>query len=197
MKYRKKPVVIEAIQATGTPESNREIIDWTRGSATPASMDEHPERGKTLSIATLEGAHWVSPGDWIIKGVKGESYPCKPDIFAATYEAADAPTNEAKAYMLLERACDMLRDDRILDLAEIHCDLDTDSRGRKSFEFDNHGVVAFARAVEQAAYEAAIKACMEERVDADATQSDEDEAYNLACVHCSEAIRSLMQEQPK
>lgn len=86
MKYHKKPVVIEAIQATGTPESNREIIDWTRGSATPASMDEHPERGKTLSIATLEGAHWVSPGDWIIKGVKGEFYPCKPDIFAATYE---------------------------------------------------------------------------------------------------------------
>ena len=40
--FRKKPVVIEAKQATGTPESNREIIDWTRGSATPASMDDHP-----------------------------------------------------------------------------------------------------------------------------------------------------------
>ena len=87
-KFRKKPVVIEAKQATGTPDSNREIIDWTRGSATPASMDDHPERGKCLSISTLEGAHWVSPGDWIIKGVAGEFYPCKPDIFAATYEAA-------------------------------------------------------------------------------------------------------------
>ena len=87
-KFRKKPVVIEAKQAAGTPESNREIIDWTRGSATPASMDDHPERGKCLSISTLEGAHWVSPGDWIIKGVAGEFYPCKPDIFAATYEAA-------------------------------------------------------------------------------------------------------------
>ncbi len=86
--FRKKPVVIEAKQATGTPESNREIIDWTRGSATPASMDDHPGRGKCLSISTLEGAHWVSPGDWIIKGVAGEFYPCKPDIFAATYEAA-------------------------------------------------------------------------------------------------------------
>lgn len=86
--FRKKPVVIEAKQATGTPESNREIIDWTRGSATPASMDDHPERGKCLSISTLEGAQWVSPGDWIIKGVAGEFYPCKPDIFAATYEAA-------------------------------------------------------------------------------------------------------------
>lgn len=86
--YRKKPVVIEAKQATGTPENNREIINWTRGSATPASMDEHPEHGECLSINTLEGAMWARPGDWIIKGVKGEFYPCKPGIFAATYEAA-------------------------------------------------------------------------------------------------------------
>jgi len=86
--YRKKPVVIEARKATGTPESNREIIDWTRGSATPASMDDHPERGNMLSITTLEGAHWVTPGDYVIKGVHGEFYPCKPDIFEATYEVA-------------------------------------------------------------------------------------------------------------
>lgn len=86
-KFRKLPVEIEAIQSTGTPESNREIIDWTRGSKTPASMDEHPEHGDRLSIATLEGAHWVTPGDWVIKGVHGEFYPCKPDIFAKTYEA--------------------------------------------------------------------------------------------------------------
>ena len=88
MKFRKKPVVIEAIQSTGTPESNREIIDWTRGSATPASMDQHPEHGSLLSINTLEGTHWVSSGDWVIKGVAGEFYPCKPDIFEQTYEAA-------------------------------------------------------------------------------------------------------------
>lgn len=85
-RFRKKPVEIEAVQALGTPESNREIIDWTRNSATPATMDHHPERGKCLTIATLEGPHWVSPGDWIIRGVQGEFYPCKPDIFAATYE---------------------------------------------------------------------------------------------------------------
>jgi hypothetical protein len=84
--FRKKPVVIEAIQSLGTPESNREIIDWTRGSKTPASMDDHPEMGNLLSISTLEGAHWVTPGDWIIKGIQGEFYPCKPDIFEATYE---------------------------------------------------------------------------------------------------------------
>lgn len=87
--YRKKPVVIEALQATGTPESNREIIDWTRGSKTPAYIDKHPERGKCLSINTLEGEHWVSPGDYVIRGVQGEHYACKPDIFEATYEPVD------------------------------------------------------------------------------------------------------------
>lgn len=89
-RYRKKPVVIEARQATGTPESNREIIDWTRDSRTPAYMDKRVLADETerpcLSINTLEGAHWVSPGDWIIKGVAGEFYPCKPDIFEQTYE---------------------------------------------------------------------------------------------------------------
>ena len=91
MKYRKKPIEIEAIQATGTPESNREIIDWTKDSQTPASMENHifklingsPIDGLSqLSIFTLEGTQWVTPGDWIIKGnVAGEFYPCKPDIF--------------------------------------------------------------------------------------------------------------------
>jgi hypothetical protein len=87
-KFRKKPVVIEAVQADGTPDINRKIIDWTRGSRTPASMDKHPDHGSRLSIATLEGAMWVSPGDWIIKGINGEFYPCKPDVFAATYDPA-------------------------------------------------------------------------------------------------------------
>lgn len=103
-KFRKKPVVIEAKQATGTPDSNREIIDWTRGSATPAFMDtevrncsaEHPDGFDypVLKINTLEGAMTVKSGDWIIKGVKGEFYPCKPDIFAATYdEVPQAPAS--------------------------------------------------------------------------------------------------------
>jgi hypothetical protein len=88
-KYRKKPVVIEAIQATGTPESNREIIDWTRGSNTPARMEGNTDGVQQLTISTLEGAMWVSPGDWIIKGVSGEFYPCKPDIFEKSYEPAE------------------------------------------------------------------------------------------------------------
>jgi len=96
MKFRKKPVVIEAIQYTGTSESNREIIDWLRGSATPAHMDsevrncskEFPDGFDypVLLINTLEGTHKVSIGDWVIRGVAGEAYPCKPEIFAATYE---------------------------------------------------------------------------------------------------------------
>lgn len=99
--FRKKPVVIEAHQATGTPESNRDIIDWTRGSKTPAFMDKrisHLDDGSTLvdtypqlSINTLEGAMWVDDGDWVIRGVKGEFYPIKNEIFLETYEAVDAP----------------------------------------------------------------------------------------------------------
>lgn len=83
--YQKKPVIIQAIQVTGTPENNREIIEWAKGSHTPAFLDNHPDRGQCLSINTTEGTMWASVGDWIIKGVGGEFYPCKPDIFEATY----------------------------------------------------------------------------------------------------------------
>jgi len=86
MKFRKKPVVIEAIQYTGTPDSNREIIDFCLGSKTPALLND-----KRLIIATLEGDHTVSVGDFVIKGVQGEFYPCKPDIFAQTYEEVVDP----------------------------------------------------------------------------------------------------------
>lgn len=87
MKFRKKPIVIEAIQYIGTPESNREIIDWTRDSATPAYMDYYdPAAGNVLYINTLEGTFMIRPGDWVVKGVKGEFYPCKPEQFEMTYE---------------------------------------------------------------------------------------------------------------
>lgn len=82
--FRKKPVEIQAIEYDGTPERNREIIDWTRGSETPAFMDDMDHR--TLKIRTLEGDHTVSLGDFVIRGVAGEFYPCKPDIFANSYE---------------------------------------------------------------------------------------------------------------
>lgn len=66
----------------------RERTAGSDGSVKQAAPGEILREGDTLYIGTLEGEMRVSPGDWIIKGVKGELYPCKPDIFAATYEAA-------------------------------------------------------------------------------------------------------------
>jgi len=80
MKFRKKPIEVEAIQYTG--ENKNEIkefvgdyilLDWR----------------KNISLHTLEGDMKISIGDWIIKGIKGEFYPCKRDIFKETYEEAD------------------------------------------------------------------------------------------------------------
>ena len=98
--YRKKPVVVKAVQWTG--ENLREVIAFTDGPPETKShhagmMWEQYEdlvRKDGLKIYTLEGKMDASPGDWIIKGVKGESYPCKPDIFAATYESASQPAPE-------------------------------------------------------------------------------------------------------
>lgn len=90
-KYRKKPIVIEAIQFDGTPLGAIKVFehfDIPGGKFRP----DHDLRTGTLFIPTLEdGAneeakHIASRGDWIIQGIKGEFYPCKPDIFAATYE---------------------------------------------------------------------------------------------------------------
>jgi hypothetical protein len=75
-RYRKKPVVIEAMQWTG--DNFREITDW--------ADDVWSKAGQTLIIPTLEGDHTAQRGDWIIRGVAGEFYPCKPDIFEQTYE---------------------------------------------------------------------------------------------------------------
>lgn len=78
--YRKKPVVVEAVQWTG--ENHAEMCEFID----PEVFEIKPKEG--LIIHTLEGDHHASPGDYIIKGVNGEFYPCKPDIFAKTYEPA-------------------------------------------------------------------------------------------------------------
>jgi len=78
-RYRKKPVVIEAVQWTG---SNLQDVAAIGG----GSEYGQDFLGDDLTIKTLEGEMRASPGDWIIRGVKGELYPCKPDIFEATYE---------------------------------------------------------------------------------------------------------------
>ena len=78
MRFRKKPVIIEAMQWTG--ENLVELIAFGLTGAYLLATD------KQLQVSTLEGGHIASVGDWIIKGVKGEWYPCKPDIFEQTYE---------------------------------------------------------------------------------------------------------------
>ena len=88
MKYRKKPVVIEAVQFFG---NSGPVLDFCTEAECARLMfkpHEHPEN-RTITIATLEGNMTCSYGDYIIRGVKGELYPCKPDIFAATYEPAE------------------------------------------------------------------------------------------------------------
>ena len=85
--YRKKPVVVEAVQWTG--ENHAEMCEFID----PEAFEIIPRIG--LVIHTLEGDHHASPGDYIIKGVNGEFYPCKPDIFAKTYESSTlTPPNE-------------------------------------------------------------------------------------------------------
>ncbi len=88
MRFRKKPIVIEAVQFDGTPSgaiSVFEKFDIPGGKFIPG----YDLRTGTLLIPTLEGNHTASHGDWIIRGIKGEFYPCKPDIFVATYEEVD------------------------------------------------------------------------------------------------------------
>lgn len=88
-KFRKKPVVIEAVQWTGS--NLKEVIDFSglHESAKKWSWEEYEKvvANDGLKIFTLEGKMNADVNDWIIKGVQGEFYPCKPDIFEATYEA--------------------------------------------------------------------------------------------------------------
>ena len=88
-KYRKKPVVIEAIQFETNNESDNknmnDICIWINQGTT---IDDRYawHNGTDIFIKTLEGIHTATCGDYIIKGIKGEFYPCKPDIFELTYE---------------------------------------------------------------------------------------------------------------
>jgi hypothetical protein len=83
-KYRKKPVVIDAVEWDGRSETIFPLAPFENVTAPP----EVAEDGR-LHITTLEGVMVAEIGDMVIRGVKGEMYPCKPDIFAATYESAD------------------------------------------------------------------------------------------------------------
>jgi hypothetical protein len=101
--YRKKPVVIEAFQWDGTVASYDAINAWagferqSDGTVRDRIQDgipAMPDFCAFLIVNTLEGPLRASPGDWIIRGIKGELYPCKPDIFAATYEPVSGSEGE-------------------------------------------------------------------------------------------------------
>lgn len=92
MKFRKKPIEIEAVQFTG--DNEKEIAEFMHLSITALQMsvdaalrsDGDYRENKHIYIPTLEGTMIANCGDWIIKGVKGEFYPCKPYMFDETYE---------------------------------------------------------------------------------------------------------------
>ena len=96
-KYRKKPAVIDAIQLTD--RNVRQVYEWVHGCvAIKTDIDLHKWDdyvqliiAKGMKIPTLEGNMVASIGDYIIKGIQGEFYPCKPDIFEATYEVVNEP----------------------------------------------------------------------------------------------------------
>lgn len=81
MLYRKRPVIVEAVQWTG--KNFKEMDKFIN------QRFEYYEGSETLVIHTLEGDLDALPGDWIVRGVRGEFYPCKPDIFDMTYEPVD------------------------------------------------------------------------------------------------------------
>lgn len=82
--YRKKPVEVEAFQFTS---GDVELPDWVPASVSGFFIsDLYPDGKVRAQIQTLEGTMHADIGDWIIRGVKGEIYPCKPDIFELTYE---------------------------------------------------------------------------------------------------------------
>ena len=95
MKYRKKPVVVEATQWFKDGDHSKVEMCWfdRTGRVRWAPGDPNGinvwDCERRPAIRTLEGWHEVTPGDWIITGVKGEHYPCKPDIFEATYERVE------------------------------------------------------------------------------------------------------------
>jgi len=83
-KYRKKPVVVEAVQHFNDMGTDTSILPvWLIEACSNGTVYAD---GQETKIKTLEGDHIVSDGDFIIRGVQGELYPCKPDIFAATYD---------------------------------------------------------------------------------------------------------------
>jgi hypothetical protein len=86
-KFRKKPVVIEARQwLPGDIEKAGDVLGWLMAAGQEHKILSGLGAKCVLAVRTLEGVMEASPGDYVIRGVRGEFYPCKPDIFEATYE---------------------------------------------------------------------------------------------------------------
>lgn len=113
MKFRKRPVVIEATQFF------RKSLPWPTG--VKVSVGPAGRKRDEYMIDTLEGPHIVSEGDWIITGVKGELYPCKPDIFNMTYspigdeETDDTELHQWQRYAAYCRCCALGGEDSVMD----------------------------------------------------------------------------------
>ena len=116
--YRKKPVVIEAIQFNG--KNAEEIEQWSNNNVKAGPASEDTSTRDYLEIETLEGTMTAQLNDYIIKGVSGEFYPCKPDIFEKTY---DAETTSFKERLIKEHeeltTCECNPRIEILDNGEI------------------------------------------------------------------------------
>ena len=110
MKYRKKPIVIEAVQWN---HNDREMFDFLEKTNPNESIStngenfyiDHNKIEGGLIIKTLEGEHIASLGDFIIKGISGEFYPCKPDIFEKTYEPINWKENMKYLLLMLLVGC--------------------------------------------------------------------------------------------
>lgn len=86
-KFRKKPIEIEAMRFDGI-DSYLDIVEWAKASG-KTDADAFAYRTPIMLIPTLEGTMAANPGDWIIRGIQGEFYPCKSDIFADSYELVE------------------------------------------------------------------------------------------------------------
>ena len=86
MRYRKKPVIVEARQLVDDLRNHVEVANWINAGGGSAGV---PFAEPCLYVQTLEGTMRADIGDWIIRGVQGEFYPCTSDIFEATYEPVD------------------------------------------------------------------------------------------------------------
>jgi len=157
MKYRKKPVVIEAIQLTDkniravyefAHPNEPKIGEQLKTREDEERFDDYCQSVKDygLFIDTLEGKMHASIGDFIIKGIKGEIYPCKPDIFAATYEEADkalTPSEEQNAALNAVDEMHQLAEERLCDQFAFH-----DENLKKECEInDNNRALARAAIV--------------------------------------------------